>query len=109
MGDSARTLSEVLRRRAASDRDRAALDFEDRSFTFGDLQSHADDWAGALAGAGVARGARLALMSANRPEFVFAVYGALQLGAAVVMFSPAWKATGGAARVRGGLPAVRAR
>ena len=31
-------------------------------------------------------------MSANRPEFVFAVYGALQLGAAVVMFSPAWKA-----------------
>ena len=47
MGDGARTLSEVLRRRAASDRDRAALDFGDRSFTFGDLQSHADDWAGA--------------------------------------------------------------
>jgi long-chain acyl-CoA synthetase len=92
VGDDARTLSEVLRRRAASDRDRAALDFEDRSFTFGDLQSHADDWAAALAGAGVTRGARLALMSANRPEFVFAVYGALQLGAAVVMFSPAWKA-----------------
>ena len=92
MADGARTLSEVLRRRAASDRDRAALDFEDRSFTFGDLQSHADDWAGALAGAGVTRGARVALMSANRPEFVFAVYGALQLGAAVVMFSPAWKA-----------------
>ena len=92
MGDDARTLSEVLRRRAASDRDRAALDFEDRSFTFGDVQSHADDWAAALAGAGVTPGARLALMSANRPEFVFAVYGALQLGAAVVMFSPAWKA-----------------
>jgi long-chain acyl-CoA synthetase len=93
VGHDVRTLSEVLRRRAASDRDRTALDFEDRSFTFGDLQSHADDWAGALAGAGVTRGARLALMSANRPEFVFAVYGALQLGAAVVMFSPAWKAT----------------
>jgi len=92
VGDDARTLSEVLRRRAASDRDRAALDFEDRSFTFGDVQSHADDWAAALAGAGVTPGARLALMSANRPEFVFAVYGALQLGAAVVMFSPAWKA-----------------
>ncbi len=91
MGDDARTLSDVLRRRAASDYDRAALDFEDRSFTFGELQSHADDWAAALAGAGVTRGARLALMSANRPEFVFAVYGALQLGAAVVMFSPAWK------------------
>ena len=93
MADDARTLCEVLRRRAASDRDRTAFDFEDRSFSFGDLQSQADDWAGALAGAGVTRGARLALMSANRPEFVFAVYGALQLGAAVVMFSPAWKAT----------------
>jgi acyl-CoA synthetase (AMP-forming)/AMP-acid ligase II len=32
-------------------------------------------------------------MSANRPDFVFAVYGALQLGASVVMCSPAWKAT----------------
>ena len=31
-------------------------------------------------------------MSANRPEFVVAVYGALRLGAAVVMVSPAWKA-----------------
>ena len=92
MGDEARTLSEVLRRRATRDRDRATLDFEDRSFTFGELLSYTDDWAGALAGAGVTRGARLALMSANRPEFVFAVYGALQLGAAVVMFSPAWKA-----------------
>jgi acyl-CoA synthetase (AMP-forming)/AMP-acid ligase II len=93
MGDDVRTLSEVLRRRAASDRDRAALDFEDQSFSFGDLQSRADEWAGTLAAAGVTRGARLALMSANRPEFVFAVYGALQIGAAVVMFSPAWKGT----------------
>jgi long-chain acyl-CoA synthetase len=82
----------VLRDRVASDRDRIALDFEDRTFTFGDVQSHADAWAGALAAAGARRGARIALMSANRPEFVFAVYGALQLGASVVMVSPAWKA-----------------
>lgn len=88
-----RTLTEVLRSRATSDRDRVALDFEERSFTFGELQTHADDWAAALAAAGAARGSRIALMSANRPEFVFAVYGAFQLGAAVVMCSPAWKAT----------------
>jgi acyl-CoA synthetase (AMP-forming)/AMP-acid ligase II len=31
-------------------------------------------------------------MSANRPEFVFSVYGALRLGASVVLLSPAWKA-----------------
>ena len=88
-----RTLTDVLRNRAKTDRDRVALDFEDRSFTFGDLQARADEWCSALATAGAARGTRIALMSANRPEFAFAVYGALQLGAAVVMFSPAWKAT----------------
>jgi acyl-CoA synthetase (AMP-forming)/AMP-acid ligase II len=87
-----RTLSEVLRGRATGDRDRVALDFEDRSFTFGEMQARADDWASALASAGAERGARIALMSANQPDFVFAVYGALQLGASVVMFSPAWKA-----------------
>jgi long-chain acyl-CoA synthetase len=87
-----RTLSDVLRRRAERDRDRVALDFEDRSFTFGDLQTRADEWAGTLAAAGASHGDRVALMSANRPEFVFAVYGAFQLGASVVMFSPAWKA-----------------
>lgn len=89
---AARTLSQVLRARAATDRDRVALDFEDRSFTFGEVQAHADAWAGALAAAGTRPGGRVALMSANRPEFVFGVYGALSLGAAVVMVSPAWKA-----------------
>ena len=88
-----RTLTQVLRDRADTDRDRVALDFEDRSFTFGDLQSRADQWAALLASVGAERGSRVALMSNNRPEFVFAVYGALQLGASVVMFSPAWKAT----------------
>jgi acyl-CoA synthetase (AMP-forming)/AMP-acid ligase II len=86
------TLTEVLRSRATSDRDRVAFDFEDRSVTFGELQSCADAWSDALSAVGVSGGARVALMSANRPEFVFAVYGALRLGAAVVMFSPAWKA-----------------
>ena len=87
-----RTLTEVLASRATSDGDRVALDDADRSFTFGDVRSRADQWAGALAAAGAARGSRVALMSANRPDFVFAVYGALQLGASVVMLSPAWKA-----------------
>ncbi len=86
------TLTRVLRERAVSDRDRVALDFEDRSFTFGDVQSCANEWRDRLAGAGAARATRIALMSPNRPEFVFAVYGALQLGASVVMCSPAWKA-----------------
>src|SRR5262245_59086521 len=87
------TLTDVLLRRAASDGDRVALDFEDRSFTFRDLQARADEWAARLHAAGVAPRTRVALMSANRPELVFSVYGALWLGASVVMVSPAWKAT----------------
>ena len=87
-----RTLAAVLRDRAASDGDRGALDFEDRTFSFAEVDARADDPAAALAEAGVERGCRVALMSANRPEFVVAVYGALRLGAAVVMVSPAWKA-----------------
>ncbi|MFI5046585.1 MAG: class I adenylate-forming enzyme family protein [Acidimicrobiia bacterium] len=86
------TLTRVLRERASSDGDRIALDFEDRSFTFGEVQARAEEWRDLLADAGAARGTRVALMSPNRPEFVFAFYGALQLGAAVVMCSPAWKA-----------------
>ena len=87
-----RTLSDVLRDRAASDHDRVALDFEEQSFTYGELQARAEQWASRLADAGATRGTRAALMSANRPDFVFSVYGALRVGASVVLLSPAWKA-----------------
>jgi long-chain acyl-CoA synthetase len=39
----------------------------------------------------VRAGDRVALMSSNRPEFVVAVRAIWRLGAAVVLFSPAWK------------------
>jgi acyl-CoA synthetase (AMP-forming)/AMP-acid ligase II len=40
---------------------------------------------------GVRSGDRVALMSSNRPEFVIAMRAVWRLGAAVVLFSPAWK------------------
>src|SRR4029079_1853226 len=57
------------------------------------VQARAEACDAALAAAGAVPGSRIALMSANRPEFAFAMYGAMHLGASVVMFSPAWKAT----------------
>ena len=52
-------------------------------------------WQGGLAAAlarnGVKAGDRVALMSSNRPEWVVAVQAIWRLGAAVVLFSPAWK------------------
>ena len=86
------TLSEVLRGRAERDADRVMFDFGERSFTYRDVQARAETWQLILSDAGAEPGARIVFLSANRPEFVFALYGALQLGAAVVLCSPAWKA-----------------
>lgn len=86
------TLSEVLRGRAERDAGRVMFDFGDRSYTYGEAQARADTWQLILSDAGAQPGARIVFLSANRPEFVFALYGALQLGAAVVLCSPAWKA-----------------
>jgi acyl-CoA synthetase (AMP-forming)/AMP-acid ligase II len=91
-GPTVPTLPEVLRRRAGTDAERVAFDFEDRSHTFADVHRAAGAWRARLAATGAGPRTRVALMSGNRPEFVHAVYGALQLGAAVVMCSPAWKA-----------------
>jgi long-chain acyl-CoA synthetase len=85
------TLSEVLRDRVARDGDRVMFDFEDRSFTYADVLARADEWHASLAHR-AGPGARVLMLSSNQPEFVFALYGALGLGASVVLCSPAWKA-----------------
>jgi acyl-CoA synthetase (AMP-forming)/AMP-acid ligase II len=41
---------------------------------------------------GVTPGSRVAVMTANRVEFIMAVHAASKLGAATVLLSPAWKA-----------------
>jgi long-chain acyl-CoA synthetase len=87
------TLTAVLAGRAREDADRIALDFGDAGFTFAEVHARAAGWRARLAAAGAGPGSRVALMAGNRPEFVFLVYGTLQLGASVVMCSPAWKAT----------------
>jgi long-chain acyl-CoA synthetase len=74
------------------DRDeRIALAFEDREYTAARLNALAAGLAGTLARRGVRAGDRVALMCSNRPEFVVAVRAVWRLGAAVVLFSPAWK------------------
>jgi long-chain acyl-CoA synthetase len=86
------TLAQELRDRAEREGDRVMFDFAARSFTYRDVQARAETWQLILSDAGAEPGARIVFLSANRPEFVFALYGALQLGAAVVLCSPAWKA-----------------
>jgi long-chain acyl-CoA synthetase len=74
-----------------SDDGRIALVFEEHQYSAGRLAALAGGLAGSLARRGVTAGDRVALMSSNRPEFVVAVQAIWRLGAAVVLFSPAWK------------------
>jgi len=85
------TLPEVLRQRAERDGDRVMFDFEDRAYTYREVQERAIEWQTSLSRS-VGPGGRILVLSANRPEFVFALYGVLGLGASVVLCSPAWRA-----------------
>ncbi len=71
--------------------ERTALVFEEQEDSLARLDALAAGLAGTLARRGVRAGVRVALMSSNRPEFVVAVRAIWRLGAAVVLFSPAWK------------------
>jgi acyl-CoA synthetase (AMP-forming)/AMP-acid ligase II len=69
----------------------AVLVCEDRQYRLPDLDALADGLAGTLAAGGVSTGGRVALMAANRPEFVVALWAIWRLGAVVVLISPAHK------------------
>jgi acyl-CoA synthetase (AMP-forming)/AMP-acid ligase II len=70
---------------------REALWAGDRSWSFVDLDGLSNAFARHLSASGVARGDRVATMTANRPEFVVVVNAISKLGAAAVLLSPAWK------------------
>ncbi|MEO5679356.1 MAG: AMP-binding protein [Acidimicrobiales bacterium] len=65
-----------------------ALIAGDAVISYGDLQRRVGGVRGVLAGAGVAPGARVALISANAPAFVVGLLGALGVGAVVVPLNP---------------------
>jgi len=68
-----------------------ALAFEEREYTLPQLDALANGMATVLQHRGVRPGARVALMSSNRPEFVIALRAIWRLGASAVLLSPAWK------------------
>ena len=72
--------------------DAPVLAFDDRTYTRSQVDALSAGLADTLSQRGVHAGQRVALMSSNRPEFVFAVKAIWQLGASAVLISPAWKA-----------------
>ncbi|MCV7155113.1 class I adenylate-forming enzyme family protein [Mycolicibacterium pyrenivorans] len=71
--------------------ERMALAFEERQYSVSDLDALAAGMSAVLEERGVGPGARVAVMSSNRPEFVVALRAIWRLGAAAVLLSPAWK------------------
>jgi len=82
--DSRLTLGRFLRDVAARYPTRTAVVSEDRSLSYRELESEARLLARALVGKGVVKGARVALLMANRPEWMVAAYAVGMLGAVLV-------------------------
>src|SRR3954464_10516198 len=79
----AATIAEAFRLTAQDDADRIAVRTKDDeiAWTWAELQRRVDAFAGGLHALGLARGDTLALMVANRPEFMVADLAATMLGA----------------------------
>jgi long-chain acyl-CoA synthetase len=69
-------------------RDRPALAWFGRKLSYGDLLTQAERCSAALAGLGIGKGDRVALVMPNCPQYVIAYYATLRLGAVVVGNNP---------------------
>ncbi len=82
---SRRDLSQWVERWAAFQPDKAAIVFDGREITYGDLEARVRRLASALKhGLGIGRGDRIAHLGHNSPEFIDLVFAAARLGAMVV-------------------------
>ena len=84
-------MHESLERAALRFGDRAAIRSGDERWSFCELDGLSNAFARHLAARGVMAGDRVALMTANRVEFILAVHATSKMGAAAVLLSPAWK------------------
>jgi len=74
-------LADLLRATADARPDKAAILFQGRPVSFGDLDDRVDLTAGALSALGVVKGDRVGILAGNVPEFVSCLYGIVRLGA----------------------------
>ena len=84
----ARTLVDYAKESAARDPDAPAIFFKGTRISNADLDRLSDRFASALAGAGVRRGDRVALILPNCPQFLIAEMGAWKAGATVLPLNP---------------------
>lgn len=88
-----RVVADLVAEVAAAHPDQLALIAAGQSLTYGDLREAGGHAAAGFASLGVGRRSRVGLLCSNRPEWVYVLVGATQLGAAVAAFdtwSRAW-------------------
>ena len=81
-------LTAVLDEAAAQAPDAVALGFLGTRLTYRQLRDEVDRFAAALAGLGIGKGDRVALVLPNCPQNVIAMFATLRLGAVVVQHNP---------------------
>src|SRR5437899_3157978 len=78
------TLGGLVTETAARHRDRQAIAFEGRAWTYADVEADTRRVARALLAAGAHKGTRVALLMGNRPEWVAAAFGVALAGGVLV-------------------------
>ena len=89
----ATTMGHLVDRQAQATPEREALVFPDARLTYAQLAERSDAFARSLLGLGVEAGDKVAILLANRVEFVLALFGAAKAGAIVVPVNARFKVT----------------
>ena len=82
------TLPDLLSTAAGDFGDRPAIEYRDRAISFSELETVVETTASAFLGAGVGKGATIALFLGNSPDHPVNFFGALKAGARVAHLSP---------------------
>ena len=76
-----RTLHGILRRQAEANPDATYLWVDDAKISYAEVLARANAWAAALHELGVGRGDPVAFLLKSSPDFVYATFGCLLIGA----------------------------
>jgi long-chain acyl-CoA synthetase len=86
-----RPLYSLLSDSAKAHPDNPCVHYQGRTFNYSQVDEISSRFAGALVSLGVKKGDRVAIFMPNKPQLVFAYFGALMAGAIVVMCNPVYK------------------
>lgn len=91
LNSTALTLPQLLDQQVATYGNREFLRFDEQSWGFADIRQQACQVAAGLHGLNIVKGDKVALMMANRPEYLFSWFGVSLLGAVEVPINTAHK------------------